>query len=176
MKKLTTPLFATLLVLSVRLAAADPESAFGLAPSAAPQLAPAPPPAVPAAPSIPLIPDSLPSVEKPAKAAGQPAHDRTAVAEDKLKHRIELRQARNKAENAPDLQALRAKAYAAPTDFEQRALFVEYFTSLAERMGRIDPALKKEEIEELKSRYAGQYYQTRISPTVNPATFRTKQN
>jgi len=176
MKKLTTPLFATLLALSVRLAAADPESAFGLAPSAAPQLAPAPAPAAPASPSNPLIPESMPSADKPAKHADQPSRDRTAVAEDKLKHRIELREARNKAERDPGLQALLAQAYAAPTDFEQRKLFVDYFTLLADRMGKIDPALKKEEIEELKGKYAGPYFQTRISPTVNPATFRTKHD
>ena len=93
-----------------------------------------------------------------------------------MKHKIELRQARNKAENEPDLQALLMKAYTAPTDFEQRKYFVDYFTGLAERMGKFDPALRKEEIEELKARYASGFYQTRISPTVNPETFRTKHD
>ena len=173
MKKLTTPLLATLLALSTRLGAADPDSAFGLAPSAAPQLAPA---SAPAAPSIPLIPETLQPADKPDKGADQAQKDRTAVAEDKMKHRIQVRLARNKAEREPDLQALKAKAYAAPTDYEQRKLFIEYFTALAERMGKVDPALKKEEVEGLKSQYAGPYYQTRISPTVDPETFRTKHN
>lgn len=173
MKKLTTPLLATLLALSVRLTAAEPDSAFGLAPSAGPRLSPAPPPG---APGIPLIPETVQPAEKPDKGADRPQKDRTAVAEDKMKHRIEVRLARNKAEREPDLQALKAKAYAARTDYEQRKLFIEYFTALADRMGKIDPALRKEEIEELKARYSGPYYQVRISPTVDPDTFRTKHN
>jgi len=174
MKKLTVPLLATLVALSPRLAAAEPESTFGLAPSPVPQLAPAP--AAPSAPSIPLIPEAAPSLEKPAQATSLPQSDRTAVAEDKMKHKIELRQARNKAEGEPDLMALKAKALAAPTDYEQRKLFIDYFTALAERMGKFDPALKKEEITALKSLYTGQYIPSHVSPTIDPATFRTMHN
>lgn len=179
MKKLTTPLFATVLALATRLAAAEPESAFGLAPAPAPSIAPAsPPPAssAPSSPGIPLIPDSTQSLEKPAQNPAQSQPDRTAAAEDKIKHRVEVRLARNKAERDPDLQALKAKGYAATTDFEQRKLFIAYFALLVERMGKVDPALKKEELDALRSQYASAFLQVRVSPTVDPATFHTKHN
>jgi hypothetical protein len=184
MNKLTTLLPATLLALACQLAAAEPESSFGLAPSSSPQLAPgtpqpaaAPAPAAAAAApasSIPLIPDSLQPTEKPKPPKMQ--GDRTALSEDKLKHKIEIRLAKNKAEREPDLIALKAQAYAAPTDFEQRALFTRYYKSLAERMGKMDRAILQPEIEELKARYSAEYYQFRISPTVDPETFRNKHN
>ncbi|TCO91996.1 hypothetical protein EV701_107278 [Chthoniobacter flavus] len=187
MKKLTTPLLATLFALSAagRLTAADPDSAFGLAPSAAPQLpqvnpAPAPAPAT----SLPLIPEApQQSLEKPtnpaATATGDAATkaakslgDKTAAEEDKLKKKIALQQAKTKAARDPELQAIYKQALAAPTDFEQRKLFIDYYNGLVDRMAKFNPKLAKEEVAALRSQYTGRFFQTRIAPTIDPATFR----
>jgi hypothetical protein len=174
MKTLTTPLLATLLVLSARLVAAEPESSFGLAPSPAPQLAPAS--------NLPLIPEPVQPVEKPkgkaapAGEADKTRGDKTAMAEDKLKRNIQLRQAKTKAEREPALQALKAQALEASTDYEQRKLFIDYYTRLCDRIAKYDPALKKEDIATLKQNYTGRYLQTRIAPTIDPDSFRTQRN
>ncbi|MEI9893480.1 MAG: hypothetical protein WDN28_06165 [Chthoniobacter sp.] len=149
MKKLTTPLLATLLALSTRLPAADPESAFGLAPSAAPQLQPATPS------NLPLIPDSPQPADKAAAANPQNGGDKTAMAEDKLKKKIALRQAKMKAERDPGLEALKVQALEAPTDFEQRKLYTDYYTALIARIVKFNPGMTKEEIDELKVLYTG---------------------
>jgi hypothetical protein len=72
--------------------------------------------------------------------------------------------------------ALKAQAIASPTDFEQRKHYIAYYTLLADRIGKIDPTIKKEEIDALRSTYAGQYLQNKITLTVDPATFRNKHN
>jgi hypothetical protein len=118
--------------------------------------------------------------EKPgapaARTADVPHGDKTSVAEDELKKRILLRQARVKAEREPDLQALKTKALAARTDFEQRKVFIEYYTGLVERMGKFEPGLKKEDLDELKRMYTGRFVQTRLAPTIDPAIARAKHN
>jgi len=186
MKKLTTPLLATLLALSAagRLTAADPDSSFGLAPSAAPQLPqvnPAPAPASTA--PLSLIPEApQQSLEKPtdpaaaatgeAAAKTKPLGDKTAAEEDKLKKKIVFRQAKTKAERDPELQAIYKRALAAPTDFEQRKLFIDYFNGLVDRIAKFNPKMTKEEVAALRAQYTGRFFQVRIAPTIDPATFR----
>lgn len=183
MKKLTTPLLAAVLALSASagLSAAEPESAFGLAPATEPQILPAP--ATPESPSnLPLIPETPDSVAKPKAgqssktAPGLPQGDKTAMAEDKTNKQIALRKAKNKAEREPDLMALKVQALEAPTDFEQRKIFIDYYTKLVDRIAKYsEPKLKKEDIDTLKSSYTGRFYQTRVAPTIDPATFRTQR-
>ena len=182
MKKLTTPLLATLVALSALagLSAAEPQSAFGLAPSAEPQLQPAPAPS-----NLPLIPEAPePSLEKPSTgkapdntaAAEIPHGDRTTVAEDRLKKKIALRQAMTKAEREPDLVALKAQAIVAHTDYEQRKLFIDYFNRLVDRTAKYSPGgMKKEDITALKEHYTGRFFQTRIAPTIDPVVARAQQ-
>ena len=179
MKKLTTSLFATLLALSAsgRLSAAEPESSFGLAPSAAPQL---PATSSPGLPPIPEAPQQ--SLEKPVDRSGgteqgtskpaKPLGDKTAMAEDKLKKEIALRQAKTKAERDPNLQAIYAQALAAHTDFEQRKLFLDYYNGLVERIVKFNPGMTKEEVDTMRALYTNRYLQVRIRPTIDPATFR----
>jgi len=169
MNKLTTSLLAALLALSTRLPAADPESAFGLAPSAAPQLQPAAPS------NLPLIPESPEPADKPAKAGSPTAEDKTAMAEDKLKKKIAFRTAKMKAERDPGLQALKLQAIAAPTDFEQRKLFTDYYNALVDRIAKFNPGMTKEEIDTLRAQYTNRFTQVRIAPTIDPATFRTQR-
>ncbi|MEP6667844.1 MAG: hypothetical protein ABJF10_01745 [Chthoniobacter sp.] len=169
MNKLMTPLLATLLALATQLSAAEPESAFGLAPSATPQLQPA------AAPSnLPLIPEAPQPAEKAGKGDEPKGGDKTAMAEDKLKKKIALRQAKMKAERDPALQALKTQALEAPTDFEQRKLYIDYYTALVDRIVKFNPGMTKEEIDMLRGQYTGRFFQVRVEPTVDPATFRTK--
>lgn len=176
MKKLTTPLLAALLALSAsaRLSAAEPESAFGLAPSAAPQV----PPSAPS--NLPLIPESPEPIEKPSAKpsdgpAALPSGDKTSLAEDKLKKQIAMRQAKTKAERDPELIALKQQAIEAPTDFEQRKLFIDYYTRLVDRIAKFNPGMKKEDIELLKTSYTGRFFQVRIAPTIDPAVARAQR-
>jgi len=178
MKKLTTPLLATLAALSasVGLTAAEPESSFGLAPSEPPQQLP------PAAPSsLPLIPESLEPVAKPSTRPSTkpsddlPRGDKTSVAEDQLKKHIALRQAKTKAEREPELVALKQQALVAPTDFEQRKIYIDYYTKLVDRIAKYSPGMKKEDIDLLRVQYTGRFFQVRIAPTIDPATFRTQR-
>jgi len=170
MNKLTTPVIAAFLALAARLPAAEPESSFGLAPAAAPQLQPATPS------NLPLIPEAPQAPEKADRPAVQPGGDKTAIAEDKLKKQIALRQAKMKAERDPALQAIKDQAIAAPTDFEQRKLFVDYYTALVDRIVKFNPGMTQAEIDELKSLYTRRFIQVRVAPTIDPATFRTKHN
>lgn len=180
MKKLTTSLFATLLALSAagRLTAAEPESSFGLAPSTAPQIPPA------SSPGLPLIPETpQQSLEKPVDQSGgtdqpstkpaKPLGDKTAMAEDKMKKEIALRQAKTKAERDPAMQALFAQALAAHTDFEQRKLFHDYYNDLVDRIVKFcTTKLTKEEVDAMRALYTNRFEQVRIRPTIDPATFR----
>jgi hypothetical protein len=171
MKRLSTPLIATLLALcaSFRLPAAEPESSFGLAPSAAPQVQPSS--------AIPLIPDAIDPATKPAKAADQPmGGDKTSVAEDRLKKRIQLRQVLTKVEREPDLQAIKVRALAARTDFEQRKIFLDYYTAFCDRIPKFDKTIPKEDIDALRTSYTARFYQSRISPTIDPAIARAQHN
>jgi len=174
MKTLTTPILATLLALSAsgRLAAADPESSFGLAPSAAPQL----PQVNPS--SLPLIPETpQQNLEKPRinpHQADIPHGDKTSMAEDKLKITIALRQARIKAERDPALQAIYVKALAAHTDFEQRKLFIDYYNGLVDGIVKFNPGMTKEAVDELRNEYVSRFVQKRIAPTIDPAIARAQ--
>jgi hypothetical protein len=189
MKKLTTPLLATLLALSASgyLTAADPENSFGLAPSAAPQLPQVNPAPAPAAP-LPLIPEApQQSLEKPTNptapgmgdattgdSANRPVKvvgDKTAAEEDKLKKRIALRQAQTKAERDPGLQEIYSRALVARTDFEQRKLFTDYYNGLVDRIAKFDKGMTKEEAAALRTSYTTRFVQNRIAPTIDPATF-----
>ena len=175
MMKLTTPLLATVLALSAsaRLTAAEPESAFGLAPSGTPQVLPPPS-------SLPLIPESPEPIEKPSTKpsvtrADLPRGDKTSLAEDQLKKHIALREAKTKAERDPALMALKQEAIVAPTDFEQRKLFIDYYTALVQRIAKYNPSMTKEEVALLKTQYTGRFIQVRLEPTIDPATFRKQR-
>ncbi|HSI11937.1 MAG TPA: hypothetical protein VK961_07825 [Chthoniobacter sp.] len=174
--KLTTPLLATLLALSAsgRLTAAEPESSFGLAPATQQQLPP------PVNSSLPLIPESPEPIEKPSTKPGAtqpalPSGDKTSLAEDHLKKHIALREAKTKAERDPALIALKQQAIEAPTDFEQRKLFIDYYSGLVLGIAKYNPSMTKEDIALLKAQYTGRFIQVRLAPTIDPATFRTQR-
>ena len=175
MKRLTTLLFTTLAAFigAGQLAAAEPESSFGLAPSTAPQAAPTEP-----ATDSPLIPEALskPLTKEEAKAAAYKGVDKTAAAEDKLDKLIELRVATAKAERDPGLQAIKARALVARTDYEQRAIYIDYYTKLYDLIAKIDPKIKKEDIEQKKAMHTARFFQTRVEPTSAPKVARSGQN
>ena len=174
MKKLPPLVFAALLALSTagQWALAEPGSSFGLAPSA-------PPPVDPASPAagLPLIPDSLTPPDKSAKPGEPPkGADKTALAEDKLRKRIQIRQAEAKAERDPELQAIKARAAVAPTFYEQRNLYIDYYTKLCDRMAVIDKTILKADIETMKNSYTSRFIQNHIAPTIAPDVARAQHN
>jgi len=178
MKRLTLFPFALLFALaaSSRLAAADPQGSFGLAPAAPEPLQPSQSPQTPQPSSdVPLIPDGVQPADKAAAAAAIKPNQ-TVLEDDNLHKRIKLRKALTKAQRDPGLQATLAKAYQVNTDFEQRKIFIDYYNGLCDLVRKIDPTLDHDSIEALRKVYTGRYYEARIAPTVDPATFRKKQN
>jgi hypothetical protein len=178
MKRLTLFPFATLFALaaSSQFAAADPQSAFGLAPTSE-SLQPSQPAQAPQ-PSTgnPLIPEAVQPLEKAAADAAKQKDNQTVIEDDKLHKRVKIRQALTKAQRDPHLQAIMARAYKVDTDFEQRQIFIDYYNGLCALVLKIDPTLNKDDVEAMRKLYTGRYYEARIAPTVDPATFRKKQN
>lgn len=162
MNKLPVFIFATLL------AAAAPAhlfaQEFGLTPTRPDSLLPE------GGSALPLIPEAMPTLERSPEERSPKREKKSATeeAEDAVRDRIKLREAKNKAQNEPDLQALWDSQFKARTDFEQRAILTEYYTRLWARIAKLDKSLKPAEIEALKRRYISQYAQTRIAPTEPP--------
>jgi hypothetical protein len=184
MKRLTIFPFAMLFALaaSARLAAADPQSNFGLAPTPPDSLQPASlsPAAAPAPSGVPLIPDALPAADKPSAEAGKSSGglektakpNQTVVEEDKLHKRIQYRKAMTKALRDPGLNAIKETALKSKTDFEYRKHFIEYYNGLFDLLEKIDKTLDHDEMETMRKACTGRYYEARIQGAVDPATFR----
>jgi hypothetical protein len=184
MKRLTIFPFAMLFALAVsaRLAAADPQSNFGLAPTPPDSLQPAPSsPGAASAPSgVPLIPESLSPADKPSPEAGK-AHgglektdkpNTTVIEEDKLHKRIQYRKAMTKALRDPGLNAIKEQAFKSKTDFEYRKHFVDYYNGLFDLLEKIDKTLDHDEMEVMRKACTNRYLESRIQGAVDPATFR----
>ena len=137
-----------------------------LMPSKPAQLLP-PPSGLSLIPEIPLPPErSRPrTVESPIKKRDSA----TADAEDLIKQRIRLREAKTKAQRDPAVQAEWDRAAAVRTDYEKREALKSYYKLLYGRMAKVDPALKAP-IETQLRESLGQLEQTRIAPTQPPAT------
>ena len=137
-----------------------------LMPSKPAQLLP-PPSGLSLIPDIPLPPE-LPrsrGVESPIKRRDSA----TADADDLVKQRIRMREAKTKVQREPAVQAEWDRAAAMKTDYERRAVLKGYYKLLYGRMAKIDPTLKAP-IETLLLRSLGELEQTRIAPTQPPAT------
>ena len=137
-----------------------------LMPSKPAQLLP-PPSGLSLIPEIPLPPEkSRPrSVESPIKKRDSA----TADAEDLVKQRIRLREAKTKAQRDPAVQAEWDRAAAVRTDYEKREVLKSYYKLLYGRMAKIDSTLKAP-LEKQLQESLGQLEQTKIAPTQPPAT------
>ena len=137
-----------------------------LMPSKPAQLLP-PPSGLSLIPEIPMPPEkSRPrAVESPIKKRDSA----TADAEDLIKQRIRLREAKTKAQRDPAVQAEWDRAAAVRTDYEKREVLKGYYKLLYGRMAKVDPALKAP-IETQLREALGQLEQTKIAPTQPPAT------
>jgi len=144
------------------------------------QLAPAP---VPSGADL-LIPDTLPqnppprrsgspqpSAMPPAPASSArgtapkpPKVNKTQVAEDEVKQRLEYRLAKNKAVRDPAVVAAWAEAERARTDFDRREWLKRYYSLLNTRIRKIDGSLSKVAVER-ETDAARRLQQTRIDPT-----------
>ncbi len=132
-----------------------------LMPSKPAQLLP-PPAGLSLIPEMPLPPEkSRPrTVESPIKKRDSA----TADAEDLVKQRIRLREAKTKAQREPAVQTEWGRAAAVKTDYEKREALKSYYRLLYSRMARIDPTLKKP-IDLQLQESLGRLEQSRISPT-----------
>ena len=136
-----------------------------LMPSKPAQLLP-PPSGLSLIPEMPLPPEkSRPrTVESPIK-----KRDTTADAEDLVRQRIRMREARTKAQREPVVQAEWERAAAMKTDYEKREVLKGYYRLLYGRMARIDPTLKAP-IDQQLHESLGQLEQNHIAPTQPPST------
>jgi len=176
MKYLSASFLAILLTVAapLRLLAAEPASAFGLAPSKPDSLLPE------GQGGLPLIPDGLPSLDKPPttekkeKPEKSEKQSKTSAAEDALRDQIKLRVAKTKAQSDPALQALWDSREHARNDYEQREIMTNYYTQLCARIAKIDKTLKQDVIDSLRERYVSKYDQNKIAPTVPPAAAKAR--
>lgn len=171
--KIAPPLLSLLLLAPAPLLAEEKPAA----PAAEKPLQLAPEPA----PTDILIPGNLPQNPKPqGSAIPQPSSmprsttrgvtsmpsppNKTQVAEDEVKQRIQYRLAKNKAMRDPAVQAALAAAESAKTDLEKREAMKRYYNLLNARIRKIDGSLGKlaEERQGLATR---RLEQTRIDPT-----------
>ena len=156
--KITSALFAVLLV---SVSAQEP---------AKPQLRPTPPspiapPPAQAGETLPLIPDTLETTEKPKGGAMiEPRKDKTSAAEDELGARLRMREIRTQALKDAKIQSEWDRAHAAKTDFEKREAMKSYYTLLYAKMEKLDGSLRKR-IAELKSVSIKRLTQHNIDPT-----------
>ena len=136
-----------------------------LMPSKPAQLLP-PPAGLSLIPDIPLPPEKtrprLP--ESPIK-----KRDATADAEDLVKQRIRLREAKTKAQRDPAIMAEWDRAAGVKTDYEKREVLRGYYKLLYGRMAKLDPTLKAVTDRQLQEAL-GQLEQNKIAPTQPPAT------
>ena len=136
-----------------------------LMPSKPAQLLP-PPSGLSLIPEMPLPPDkSRPrTVESPIK-----KRDSTADAEDLVKQRIRMREAKTKAQREPAVQAEWDRATTMKTDYEKREVLKGYYRLLYGRMAKIDPTLKAP-IDVQLQESLGRLEQSHIAPTQPPPT------
>ena len=136
-----------------------------LMPSKPAQLLP-PPAGLSLIPDIPLPPEKTRprNVESPIK-----RRDATADAEDLVKQRIRLREAKTKAQRDPAIMAEWDRAAAVKTDYEKREVLKGYYKLLYGRMAKLDPTLKAPLEKQLQDAL-GQLEQNKIAPTQPPAT------
>ena len=137
-----------------------------LMPSKPAQLLP-PPAGLSLSPDIPLPPEKTrprTTVESPIK-----RRDATADAEDLVKQRIRLREAKTKAQRDPAIMAEWDRAAGMKTDYEKREVLRGYYKLLYGRMAKLDPTLKAATDKQLQESL-GQLEQNKIAPTQPPAT------
>ncbi len=179
MKKLTSLLASLCVALPCALAK---DKAPAPAPEKPLQLAPEP------APTDILIPENIPQTSKPqgsaipqpmapasrsnsssAVAPTRTKPNKTQIAEDEVKQRIQYRLAKNKAVRDPAVQSAWDDAEQAKTDLEKREALKRYYTLLNARIRKIDGSLSKVAIER-QTLATRRLDQTRIDPTepINP--------
>ena len=136
-----------------------------LMPSKPAQLLP-PPAGLSLIPELPLPPEkSRPrSIESPIKKRDSATSD----AEDLVKQRIRLREAKTKAQRDPAVQAEWDRAAAVKTDYERREVLKGYYKLLYGRMAKLEPTLKAP-LETQLQQALGQLEQRKIAPTQPPA-------
>lgn len=163
MKKLFAPLAAALLMAPPLFAQEKPAAA------------PAPhrlelAPAEPVGESLPLIPETPATVEKPkGMAIPEPKAEKekksqTEISADELQQRIRFRAAKTRALKDPAVQAEWDRANGVRTDLEKREALKSYYKLLYGRMAKIDGSLKKR-IDFAQARSLRRLEQTRIDPT-----------
>lgn len=122
---------------------------------------------------LPLIPEIPMPQERPrGRSVESPIRKRdsaTADAEDQVKTRIRMREAKTKAQRDPAVQAEWDRSNAVKTDYEKREVLKGYYKLLAARMTKVDPTLKAAINIQLQQSLAG-LEQTRIAPTQPPAS------
>jgi len=137
-----------------------------LMPTKPAQLLP-PPAGLPLIPEVPLPTDLPPrgrSTESPIKRRDSV----TADAEDAVKQRIRIREAKTKAQREPAVQAEWDRANGLRTDFEKRDALKSYYRLLYGRMIKIDPSLKAP-VDTLLQQSLARLEQTKIAPTQPPS-------
>ena len=93
----------------------------------------------------------------------------TADAEDLVRQRIRMREAKTKAQREPAVQAEWDRAAAMKTDYEKREVLKGYYRLLYGRMAKIDPTLKTSADQQLQESL-GRLEQNHIAPTQPPST------
>jgi hypothetical protein len=130
-----------------------------------------PPPAdLPLIPEVPLPserPPRPPAAQSPIKTKG--TSSATAQAEDELKQRIRLREARTKALRDPAVQAEWTRANEVKTDYERREALRNYYKLLYGRMVKLDSSLKSP-VDKLLKQSLSTLDQDHIAPTQPPAS------
>ncbi len=131
------------------------------------------PPADPEMELLPLIPDTPPALDlpPPGEAIPQPPDitqelksERAAAVENELRNRIRLRQIKTKALKDPRIQADWERAQTARTEFEKREALKDYYTTLYDRMTKLDSSLKGQ-IKDLRTESLRRLRQHRMAPT-----------
>ena len=127
-----------------------------------------PPPA-----GLPLIPESpMPPARSRPESPIRKRDSVTADAEDAVKQRIRLREAKTKAQRDPAIQAEWDRAESLRTDYEKREAMKSYYRILYGRMTKLDPSLKAP-IDALLQQSLARLDQTKIAPTQPPSTIAT---
>ncbi|HEX4087016.1 MAG TPA: hypothetical protein VHY22_19030 [Chthoniobacteraceae bacterium] len=93
--------------------------------------------------SLPLIPQPVPGGHGQHQAApgATPREPATFKTEEDIRMRIRIREAENRAQTMPDVQALWLGAHQAPTERKRRALIAKYYNLLYDRMIKLDPGI-----------------------------------
>jgi hypothetical protein len=164
MKRLTLSAVAFLLI-SLPLSAQDPADSdrLELIPTKPAQVLP-PPVDLPLVPALPN-----PSEKNGSNLPANPLkkRDSTAAAEESVKERIRIREAKTKAQRDPAIQAEWAYSNQVKTDYEKRQSLQTYYQLLYTRMAKIDPSIKLATEVLLKASLA-ELNQSKIAPTLPP--------